>query len=518
MMPEPISFGELDIEVVAQMEEAKGAPDPETPFRIAILGDFSGRSNRQILDNDLADRKAVLVDRDNIDDVLKRLKVEIILPVMGKDSPPVRASFSEIEDFHPDRLFERLDIFGALRDTRQTIKDPESFASMVREFQSEKASSGKPKKDTTPLPPLDKGGIKEEATTGSLLDQVLEETESTTPKSGELRGTSEWDNFLRQIVQPHIVPDIEPQQAKMLDAVDAATSEMMRMVLHHLDFQALEAAWRTVHFLVSRVETDENLQLYLIDISKDELAADLSKAVDLRSTGTYKLLVEQTVHTFGGEPWSVLTGNYYFDNGDSDINLLGRLAKIAWASGAPFIAGAREKILGCESLYKTPNHEDWQKIEESRIWTALRGLPEIEYLGLALPRFLLRLPYGPDTDPVDSFDFDEMPYASIHNLYLWGNASIACTYLIAEAFSRNEWNLKPGSILDIENLPLHLYKEGGDPRTKPCAEVVFTEETAKMILEKGIMPLLSFKNQDRVRLARFQSLADPPANLAGRWG
>jgi len=123
-----------------------------------------------------------------------------------------------------------------------------------------------------------------------------------------------------------------------------------------------------------------------------------------------------------------------------------------------------------------------------------------------------------DADPISSFDFEEMPYASIHNLYLWGNASIACTYLIAGAFIRNEWNLKPGSVLDIENLPLHLYKEAGESRTKPCAEVVFTKEAAELVLEKGLMPLLSLKNQDRVRLARFQSMAYPPENLAGRWG
>jgi len=510
-MPEPISFGELDVEVVAQLEEVQGAPDPETPFRIAILGDFSGRANRQIIDDKLADRKPVLVDRDNIDDVMKKLRVEIIVPLLGKESPPARITFTEMDDFHPDRLFERLDIFGALRDTRQTIKDPSSFSSLVKEFQAP---------PTPPAPADTKKAVEEisSQTTGNLLDQVLEETETTPPSAGGSRGTSEWDNFLRSIVQSHIVPDIEPRQARMLDAVDAATSEMMSMVLHHPDFRALEAAWRSVHFLVSRVETDENLKLYVIDISKDELAADLGKAVDLSATGLYKLLVEQTVKTFGGEPWSLLTGNYYFDDGYNDVTLLGRLAKLAWASGAPFIAGAHENILGCESLHETPDHEQWHKTKDTTMWEALRRLTEAEYLGLGLPRFLLRLPYGPDTDPVDSFDFNEMPYASIHNLYLWGNASIACACLIAEAFSRNEWNLKPGSILDIENLPLHLYKDKGEPRTKPCAEVVFTEDTADIILEKGLMPLLSFKNQDRVRLARFQSLTDPPANLAGRWG
>ncbi|MEW6600236.1 MAG: type VI secretion system contractile sheath large subunit [Nitrospirota bacterium] len=517
-MPEPFSFGELDIEIVAQMEEARGAPDPETPFRIAILGDFSGRANRRISDNELADRKPLLVDRDNIDDVIKKLKVEIVLPLLGNEAPLSQITISSMDDFHPDSLFEGLEIFEALRDTRRTINDPVSFASLVKDIKGEKVSPDTVKDISPPLPPIGKGGINKGPSTGDLLDQVLEETETSPSASGGSRVMSEWDNFLRSIVQPHIVPDIEPQQSKMLDALDAATSEMMSMVLHHPDFHALEAAWRSIHFLVSRVETDENLKLYIIDISKEELAADLGKAADLRSTGMYKLLVEQTVETFGGEPWSVLAGNYYFDDQYDDVSLLGRLAKIAWASGAPFIAGASERILGCESLHETPGHEQWKQTEENRPWEALRKLTEVEYLGLALPRFLLRLPYGPDTDPVDSFEYDEMPYASVHNLYLWGNAAMACAYLIAEAFSRNEWNLRPGSIQDIEDLPLHLYKDKGETRTKPCAEVVFTEEAAEIILEKGIMPLLSFKNQDRVRLARFQSLADPPANLAGRWG
>ena len=509
-MPEPISFGEPDVEIVAQMEEAQGSPDPETPFRIAVLGDFSGRANRQIIDNDLAGRKPILVDRDTIDDILKKLRTEIVLPVMSNDVPPVRAAFSGMDDFHPDHLFKRLDIFGALRDIRQAIKDPSSFASMVKEFQSS---------STPPAPAKAEKAIEDMSsqTTGNLADQVLEGTETAPSAAGKSWGTSEWDNFLRQIIQPHIVPDIEPRQAKILDAVDAATSEVMRMILHHPDFQSLEAAWRSVHFLVSRVETDENLKLYVIDISKDELVADLSKAVDLSSTGLYKLLVEQMSKPLGGEPWAVLTGNYYFDNSSDDVNILGRLAKIAWATGAPFIAGAHEHILGCESLHNTPNHEDWEKTKESNAWIALRKLPETAYLGLALPRFMLRLPYGEDTDPVEILEFDEMPYASIHNLYLWGNASIACAYLIAEAFNRNEWNLRPGSILDIENLPLHVYKEASESRTKPCAEVVFTEDAAEIILLKGIMPLLSYKNQNRVRLARFQSLSDPPANLAGPW-
>ncbi|MBW2570376.1 MAG: type VI secretion system contractile sheath large subunit [Deltaproteobacteria bacterium] len=516
-MSKPISFEKVEVNIVSTMEKTHGVPEPETPFRIGIFGDFSGKTNRGIIDSALDNRRPLLVDRDNLDEVVAKLKVEINLPILGKESPPVTIGFSELDDFHPDSLFERLEVFEALRDTRKGIKDPSTFAALTKQLKR----ADKPSESGTPPKNVEKSieSISGQ-TTGGLLDQVLEETQEKAPETESSRGTSEWDNFLNQIVKPHLVPDIEPQQAEMLNAVDAATSELMQRILHHADFQAIESAWRGVHFLVSRLETDEQLKLYLLDISKAELAADLGSTENLRSTGIYKLLVEQTVETFGGEPWAVLAGNYIFDNSREDAELLGRIAKIAKASGAPFISSVSDKVLGCESLSKTPDPDDWQRLhgaEESQAWEALRKLPDAAYLGLALPRFLLRLPYGADTDPIERFEFEEMPSEPDHNYYLWGNPSFACVYLLAQAFTHHGWNLRPGIIQDIEGLPLYIYKEEGKSRIKPCAEVVLTERAAEIILDKGLMPLLCFRNQDIIRLARFQSIADPLTRLTGRW-
>jgi len=514
-MSKPISFGELDFKIVASVEETRGKPEPETPFRIAILGDFSGRAHRGIVDTKIANRKPLLVDRDNINDVMKKLGVEINLQIL-KGFPPVNIKFSEMDDFHPDSLFEKLEIFEALRDTREGIKDPLLFASIVKD------SNATLEPAETPAPEDVDKNLKKifPETTEDLLSQVIEETESNPLGESKGRGT-EFDRYVEKIVKPHLVPDIEPQQTKIIEAVDSAAGELMRMVLHHLDFQAMESAWRSVYFLVSRLETDEKLKLYLIDISKDELAADLSKTDDLRTTDTFKLLVEQTVETFGGEPWALLAGSYSFNNTVYDAAILGRMAKIAKSAGAPFITAAEDSMLGCESLANTPRPENWTQSvdEQSRdAWHTLRKMPEAAYLGLALPRFILRPPYGEDTDAIDSFEFEEMPDASIHSFYLWGNPSVACALLLGQSFSRSGWDLQPGAVLDIDGLPLHVYKEGGESMIKPCAEVVFTEQAAETIIEKGIMPLLSFKSQDMARLARFQSIADPPTGLNGRWG
>jgi type VI secretion system protein ImpC len=516
-MSKPISFEKPEVNIVSTMEKTHGAPEPETPFRIAVFGDFSGKTNQGIFDTALDNRRALLVDRDNLDDVLAKLKVEIKLPILGKESAPVTIGFSELDDFHPDSLFERLEIFEGLRETRKGIKDPLTFAELTKQLKR----ADKPSESGTPPKNVEKSieSISGQ-TTGSLLDQVLKETREKAPETESSRGTSGWDNFLNQIVKPHLVPDIEPQQAEMLDAVDAATSELMQRILHHADFQEIESAWRGVHFLASRLETDEQLKLYLLDISKAELAADLGSTDNLRSTGIYKLLAEQTVETFGGEPWAVLAGNYIFDNSREDAELLGRIAKIAKASGAPFISSVSDKVLGCESLANTPDPDDWQRLpdaEESQTLEALRKLPDAAYLGLALPRFLLRLPYGADTDPAEQFEFEEMSANPDHNYYLWGNPSFACVYLLAQAFTHHGWNLRPGIIQDIEGLPLYIYKEEGESMVKPCAEVILTERAAEIILDKGIMPLLCFRNQDIIRFARFQSIADPLTMLTGRW-
>jgi type VI secretion system protein ImpC len=515
-VPKFVSFGKIDVEVVSSLEKASGVPEKDTPFRVALLGDFSGRASRGIFDSALANRKPIIVDRDNINDVMKKLGVEIKLSIF-KNASPITIRFSEVDDFHPDHLFESLEVFEALRDTRQSLMDPHTIATLVKEMEGEEKPIQLPEPRENMEMLLQKAAAQ---SAGSLLEQVLNETEKK-PQQDQLAGrTSEWDGFIQNIVKTHAVPDVEQRQKQMIAKVDTAISELMRMVLHYPDFQAIEAVWRGIRFLVSRLETDEHLKLYVIDISKDELASDLGSVDDLRTTGIYRLLVEQSVGTFGGEPWAVLAGNYTFQKTNEDITTLGRMAKIAKDARAPFIAAAHDNMLGCESLATTPAPENWTKSEDERTqdaWDTLRKMPDSSYLGLTIPRFLLRLPYGADTDPLERFAFEEMTSEKIHDRYLWANPSFACAYLLAETFRRDGWDFMPGSIQDIDKLPLHVSAEQDESRIKPCAEVVLTEVAVEAILERGLMPLLSYKNRDYVRLARFQSIADPLTGLNGRW-
>jgi type VI secretion system protein ImpC len=326
--------------------------------------------------------------------------------------------------------------------------------------------------------------------------------------------------FVRRVTEPHLVATADPHRAEVVDAMDRAISAQMRAVLRAPDFQALESAWRAVFLMVRRIETGSRLKLYLMDISKQELAADLASSSDLRATGIYRLLVEKSVGTPGAEPWAAIAGNYTFGPEPKDVEVLGRLAKIAAAAGAPFLAAASPHFLGCVSLAATPEPRDWklpQDAEGVSAWAALRRLPEASAIGLALPRFLLRLPYGRKTEPIEAFDFEEMPDTPSHENYLWGNPAFVCALLLAQSFDEYGWDLRPGVISDVDGLPLHVYEQNGESALQPCAEALLTERAAEHILESGLMPLLSVKGKDTVRLMRFQSIAEPLRAMAGRW-
>ncbi|MGD1103706.1 MAG: type VI secretion system contractile sheath large subunit [Terriglobia bacterium] len=520
-MPDRHSFGEIHLDVTAGRERVQAKPESETPFRVAILGDFSGRGNRQLIEigEAMANRRPTLIDRDNYDSVFAKMSPHIDLLMGGKDGYPLNLKFNDLEEFHPDRLFRQVQLFQKLRDTREKLSDPETFAEMAGEL----GMRGTPPEAAAPAPvepPRDVSADVQQAVSGNLLDQMLEETEQKVDRPHPPRIPDPWTSLLRGIIAPHVVPKADPRQAEALGLLDMATSAQMSALLHLPAFQALESAWRAVFFLVRNLETSSRLKVLLIDVSKEELSRDLASSADLSSTGTYRLLVEKTVRTPGAEPWAILAGNYIFDSSCEDAELLVRMGKVAAAAGAPFIAGASPSLLGCDSIADLPDRRKWRKEpapETAAAWTALRGLAEARYLGLTLPRFLIRLPYGKETESTELFDFEEIPDSAAHDDYLWANPAFAATLLLAQTFTEQGWELRPGTLSDITGLPIHIYTVEGESRSKPCAEVLMTQTAAEEMIEKGFMPLASLKDQPVIRLVRFQSLADPPSALAGRW-
>ena len=525
-MSHQISLESFDAQLVATMEETDARRTSGTTFRVALLGDWSGRSNRGLLasGSELARWRPWLVDRDNLDELMTRLGVRLRLPVGGAGTSKLALDFNRIEDFHPDRIFEHAELFQTLRETRARLSNPKTFAEAAREVRRWADLPEPEPRSSKPDQEQDAAAGAANLSGGCLLDQVLEmsdERATPAPRAQADSLSPDIRSLVQEAVRPYLLPD-ESEQESLIAALDKAVGEEMRAILHNPDFQALEAAWRALDFLVSRLETGTQMKLYLLDISRDELQADLVADGTIQATGIYKLLVESTVETFGGEPWAMLAGNYVFDFTATDAELLKRLSIIANDATAPFVAAATSPVVGCESLLATPDPEDWQFVPDAATelaWEELRRLSTARYLGLALPRFLLRLPYGGDTEPTEEFSFEELPESigPRHDWYLWANPVFAVAYLLAQAYLQTGWDLRPGELQEIDGLPIHVYEQDGETHIKPCAEVLMTMRAAEKIIERGPMPLLTMKETGTVRLGMFQSLALPATRLAGRW-
>jgi len=512
-MAERMSFGNL--------ATGAGGGRGDGPFRILLIGDFSGRCQRGAAEP-LAGRKITFLDVDNWEHVLSGLGAEVSVPAGGEGGPPITIRPQEIDDFHPDRMFEKLEVFQALRSLRKRLMDsaafPAAFPDAAAEVRSwAEGAEPPPAEQAEATPPPEEKPAEGE---GELLGRLLGERPSHAEAAGPSRAQAGVDAILRSVVAPYIVPDRDKEQSALVARVDEAVAAQMRAILRHPSFQAVEAAWRSVHFLVTHLETDEDLRLHLMDAAKDELAADLTASEELRSCGLFDLLVTRTVGTAGGEPWSLLAGGFTFEKTPDDAVLLGRLAKIAKAAGAPFVAAAADRVAGCESLAATPDPNDWTvqpPADAAAAWAEMRKLPEAAYLALALPRMLLRLPYGPDTDPVDAFEFEELDEAAGHKGYLWGNPAFGLVEVLGAGFTEHGWEMAPALYHDIEDLPMHVRIVDGERRIMPCAEVYLTDRAGEALQEMGLTALLSVQGRNIVRVRGVACLADPVTALAGPW-
>jgi len=488
---------------------APAKPADDTPFRILIMGDFSGRGSRVEPAPSLNDRKPVTVDRDNFEDVLANLGVEVHVPLAADAAGRIVVRITELDDFHPDHLFESVGAFGSLRSLRRRLGNPTTFTAAAEEVAgwAKVRPAETPASAPEPLP----------TDLAALLEQMLGLAPSPRPETSV---ATDINAFIRSVVDPYTLAAPDPRQGQLEAAVDGAVAGMMRSLLHHPTFQEVEAAWRGLDLMVRRLETDRTLKVHILDLTRAELVGDLTASDDLRKSRLYKLLVEQTLNTPGGKPWAVIAGHYTFAPTPGDAALLQRLALLAQHAGAPLIAGASPNFFGCPSLGSAPDADDWTlgtDTATSQLWQALRQFPESHYLALAAPRFLLRYPYGPDTNRTERFAFSELSEPPRHEEFLWGNPALAVVLLLGQAFTATGWSMRPGQVQELDGLPAVTYRADNETKLMPCAEAVLSERGREKLLNAGILPLSSVAESDRVLLGPFLSMATPPATLAGRW-
>jgi type VI secretion system protein ImpC len=489
--------------------EAAGRERRQQPFNLLVLGNFSGQAISG--EADISSRSILAVDLDSVDALWSALS-----PGLTLQAGDTRIEFAprDLDAFHPDQLYRRLPVFQELRAMRGRLLDPTTAQAALAGLLANRG----PIEGELVDEPL-AGSTAGEAKAGDMFERLLGRPGGQAAARPQTAAAlAQLDAFIRNLVAPHIVHAQDPRVDTAVDSVDLATAELMRRILHQRDFQALEASWRSLTELVSELELGEDLQLFVCDIRREELLAALpDPGSSVQQSALFKLLVERRRQASDDTPWSAIIGDFYFGPQPEDTALLTALGAAAAANGAVFLGGAQPGILGCSSTAELADAKYWSAGGDQReLWQALRRSPVADRIGLALPRVLGRLPYGQNSEEIDAFRFEELPERR-HEEYLWTNPAYACGRLLAQGFTHDGWEMEPGDHVDLGALPAHHYSEDGESRLQPCAELLLSEATMVAMLEQGLMPLVSYRNQNTAVLGRFQSIAEPLKPLAGRW-
>ncbi len=300
--------------------------------------------------------------------------------------------------------------------------------------------------------------------------------------------------------------------------IDKKLTEQVNLILHHEEFQQMESAWRGMHYLVNNTESDENLKIRFMSISKKEMHKTLRKfkGTAWDQSPIFKKLYTEEFSQLGGEPYGSLVADYHFDHSPQDVELLGEMAKIAAAGHAPLITGAKPELFQMDSWSELSNPRDLTKIfqtPEYASWKSLRESEDSKYVGLAMPRFLGRLPYGAKTEPVEAFAFEEDTDGSDHSKYGWINAAYGMAVNINRSFKEYGWcsrirGVESGGTL--ENLPSHTFPttDGGVDQKCPT-EIAIDDRREAELAKNGMMPLIHRKNTDVATFMGAQSLHKP---------
>jgi type VI secretion system protein ImpC len=300
----------------------------------------------------------------------------------------------------------------------------------------------------------------------------------------------------------------------LIAEIDRKLSLQVDEILHDAQFQKLESTWRSLLFLIDRVDFRENVRIEVLNLTKDELLEDFEDAPETVKSGLFKTIYSAEYGQFGGKPYACLIGNYQFEASARDIRLLQYTAEVAAMSHTPFIAATAPAFFGLDDFNTLPNLKDLKSILEGPHhlkWQAFRETEDARYVGLTLPRFLLRLPYGPDSAPVRCFNYQENVAAS-HEHYCWGNAAFAFATRVAESFAQFRWCaniIGPQGGGTVEDLPLHHYQAMGATQSKIPTEVLISERREFELAEEGFIALTMRKGSDNAAFFSANSVQKP---------
>ncbi len=422
--------------------EADGLIQKRTiPFVVGVLADLLGSGGQGI--KPLQDREFVEIDIDSYDARLAQFAPEVSLEVQSELIPgnTVRLRFTALADFGP------IEILGQIEPLQQLLELRQKLVAL-------------------------RAGIDEDPKLEARMSDLLK--------------------LLPAWAMPEQTPSTDPVQVldKYIETIDLRLSRPLSAVLHHPAFQRLEAAWRGLHYLVSESETSSKLKIKVLPMTKQELSADILRK-----------LTQQEFASFG-EPFGLLVGDYEFGPDREDVELLERLAAMAAAAHAPFITGASPAFFGVKSfsalaganlrgnLPQSTNHPEW---------SAFRKTENARYIGLCLPHFLLRKPYGDEAE-VEQFSFHEMADGRTADKHLWGNTAFVLAARFTEAFDKHDWcaavqGMERGG--RVERLPCAvIHSEEGRMENSSPTDLAILELNEGALAQLGFIVLLPHRAGD----------------------
>ena len=356
----------------------------------------------------------------------------------------------------------------------------------------------------------------QEAQESGLLAEIMQQTKLKPQDEGYELARRGVEAFISELVgaeQKYAKADKKAVDL-MIAEIDNRVSGQLDEVLHHPDYQKLESAWQGLKYVVDKVDFRENVRVEVLNVSKQDLLEDFEDAPELVKSGLYKTVYTAEYGTFGGQPYGAMIANYDFGPGPQDVALLGKVAGVATMSHAPFIAATGPQFFGEKDFNRLPNMKDMQSVFEGpqyAKWNAFRESEDARSVGLTMPRFLLRLPYGQETNPIKSFNYEENVHGD-HEHYLWGNTAFTFATRIADSFAKFRWCpniIGPQSGGSVEDLPLHQFESMGEIETKIPTEVLISERREYELSEQGFIALTMRKGSDNAAFFSANSSQKP---------
>jgi type VI secretion system protein ImpC len=447
----------------------------QSAANILIVANFSGKPGEN---NPAHGDGAILnmfnVDAGDLDAALARVAPQLSLNVGDQE---LSLSFSSLEDFHPDTLFGRQPVFSTISDLKQSLNDPSKAAASIPICKELLGWSELPESVSEPESPPSADSSSEDLFT-RLLGKSANRATSSDPAV-----QSAVQRILNEATGDEAVAQDRPEIASLRDGLDALSDSAMRELLHHPEFQALEASWRSTQWLEERLEFGAELLLWMVDVGSaaaDVWAPQLASRA-LQALDSVDLLI--VLDEFSDTPES--------------LRQLETLSENAKNMGTEVVAAAAPALAGLADRPDSALALDGSDVgaAESEAWQAVRASASATSVMLGFPRFMLRQPYGQQSDPIDAVDFEELEAAPDHESFLWASPAIALAVMSLQ------------QTLRVEDLPMVVYDDGGGQAIKPTSEVYLTDSAGEKLLQRGIIALMGRRGHTDIRILRFQSIA-----------